>query len=148
MAIQTAYNFYIAVATTPGSTSLVDLSSRCIDLKVNMPQHANEAQAAGDTHKKYRPGASDPSIEATFRRDDALLNVRPVLQAHLGITSTGLTVKARPINATRTSANPEYGGEMLISGDLMVVDDNWGDVPSITVKFVPMTTFTADVSSS
>jgi hypothetical protein len=148
MAIATAYNFYIAVASTPGSTSLTDLSSRCVSLKVNMPQAANEAQAAGDTHKKYRPGAGDPSIEATFRSDQAVSNVQHTLRAHRAITSTGFTVLARPLNAARSSANPEFGGQMAISGDVMEMDDNWGDVPSITVKFVPFGAFSADVSTS
>lgn len=148
MAIKTAYNFYIAVASSPASTALTDLSNRCIALKVNTPQAVNEAQAAGDTHKKYRPGPGDPSIEATFRRDDALLNVRPLLASHISIASTGFTVKARPDNSARSSANPEYGGEMVISGDLMLMDDSWGEVPGITVKFVPFGTFATDVSTS
>lgn len=148
MAILTAYNFYFAIATTPGSTATVDLSNRCTALKVNMPQAANEAQAAGNTHKVYRPGPGDPSIEATFRRDDALLNIRAVLQGHLGITSTGFTVAARPINGTISSANPEYGGQGIISGDLMVVDDNWGDVPTISVKIVPYSAWTVVTTSS
>jgi len=148
MAIQSAYNFYIAIASSPGSTALTDLSNRCVALKVNQPQVANEASVAGNTHKTYRPGPSDPSIEVTFRRDDALLSVRPVLQSHISIASTGLTVKCRPINAARTSANPEYGGEMVVSGDLMVMDDGWGEIPSISVKFVPFGTFAVDVSSS
>lgn len=148
MAIKTAYNFYVAVASSPASTSLTDLSARCTSLKINMPQAANEVSAAGNTHKVYRPGVGDPSIEATFRADQAVSSVIHTLRQHISVSSTGFTVSARPDNSARTSANPEYGGQMQISGDLMVMDDTWGDVPSVSVRFVPFGAFSADVSTS
>lgn len=148
MAIKTAYNFYITVASSPGSTSQTDLSNRCSALKINMPQAANEVSAAGNTHKVYRPGVGDPSIEATFRADHAVGSVIPLLRSHISVTSTGFTVTARPDSGARTSANPDYSGEMQISGDLMVMDDTWGDVPSVSVRFVPFGTFAVTVTSA
>ena len=59
----------------------------------------------------------------------------------MSITSTGVPILARVKNTTRTSANPEYSAEMILSGDLMVMDDAWGDVPTISAKFVPYGTF-------
>lgn len=134
MAVETAYNFKITV-------NAVDLSDHCVALKVNMPQGVNEVSAAGDTHKKYRPGPGDPSIEATFRGDNSTQSVQYTLRSLVSITSTGVPVVARVKNTTRTSANPDYSAEMILSGDLMVMDDSWGDVASITAKFVPFSSF-------
>jgi hypothetical protein len=141
VAVETAYNFKITVNS-------VDLSDHCTALKVNMPQAVNEVQAAGDTHKKYRPGPGDPSIEATFRSDQSTQSVNYTLRSLVSITSTGVPIVARVKNTTRTSANPDYSAEMIVSGDVMVMDDNWGDVPSITVKFVPFGTFSVLTSAS
>ena len=141
MAIETAYNFKIVVNS-------VDLSDHCVALKVNMPQNVNEAQAAGNTHKVYRPGAGDPSIEATFRSDNSTSSVNYTLRSLVSITSTGVPILARVKNTTRTSANPEYSAEMILSGDLMVMDDTWGDVPSISAKFVPFSAFSVLTSAT
>lgn len=140
MAIQTSYNFKITVNS-------VDMSDHCTALKVNKPQSVNEVSAAGDLHKKYRAGVGDPSIEATFRADDSTGGINQTLRGLVTPTSTGVTVVARRINTTRTSANPDYTAEMVISGDLMVVDDSWGEVPTITAKFVPVGTF-SEVSTT
>lgn len=141
MAIETAYNFKITVNS-------VDLSDHCIALKVNTPQAVNEAQAAGNTHKVYRPGPGDPSIEATFRADHSTGSVTDTLDSLVSITSTGVPIVARVKNTTRSSANPDYSAEMILSGDLMVMDDSWGEVPSITAKFVPFGTFSILTSAS
>jgi hypothetical protein len=141
VAIESAYNFKITV-------NAVDLSDHCISLKVNMPQQANEAQAAGDTHKKYRAGPGDPSIEATFRADHSTGGVNQTLSGLVLITSTGVPVVARVKNTTRTSANPDYSAEMILSGDLTPMDHNWGEVPTITAKFVPYGTFSILTSAS
>lgn len=131
MAIQTSYNFKITVNS-------VDMSDHCISLRVNLPQNVNEVSAAGDTHKKYRAGMGDPSIEATFRADDAVSNVNYTLRALVTPASTGVTIVARRINGTRSSSNPDYTFEGVISGDLMAIDDSWGEVPQVTAKFVPV----------
>lgn len=141
MAIETAYNFKITVNS-------VDLSDHCFALKVNQPQAVNEVSAAGDTHKKYRPGPSDPSIEASFRADNSTGSVTGTLRALVAITSTGVPILARLKNTTRSSSNPEYSAEMILSGDLMVMDDTWGDVPSITARFVPFGTFSVLTSAT
>ena len=141
MAIQTSYNFYIVVNS-------LDMSDHCTALRINTPQVANEVQAAGDLHKKYRSGMGDPSIEATFRADDSTGGVSQTLRALVTPLSTGFTVEARRLNSARSSANPEYGGEMLLSGDLMAVDDSWGEVPSITARFVPFGAFATTVTTT
>jgi hypothetical protein len=141
VAVETAYNFKIVV-------NAIDLSDHCVALKVNMPQAVNEVQAAGDTHKKYRPGAGDPSIEATFRNDHSTSSVEYTLRSLVSITSTGVPLLARVKNTTRTSANPEYSAEMILSGDLMVLGADWGAVESITAKFVPYGTFSVLTSAT
>jgi hypothetical protein len=141
MAIETAYNFKAVV-------NAIDLSDHCIALKVNMPQQANEAQAAGNTHKVYRPGPGDPSIEFTFRADHSTGGVNQTLAGLVSITSTGVPILARVKNTTRTSANPEYSAEMILSGDVTVMDHSWGEVPTISVKFVPFGTFSILTSAS
>lgn len=140
MAIQTSYNFYIKVNS-------IDLSDHCVSLKVNMPQNANEVQAAGDTHKKYRAGMGDPSIEATFRADDTTSGPGYVVRQLVTPTSTGFPVAARRLNTTVSSANPEYSAVMVVSGDVPVMDDAWGEVPTFSVKFVPFGTFSVASSS-
>jgi hypothetical protein len=136
VAIQTSYNFFIAINGTT-------LSAYCTNLRVNVPQNANEAQAAGATHKQYRAGMGDPSIEATFRADDSTAGGPGyVLRPLVATSSTGFSVAARRVNAIVTSANPEYNGQFVVSGDLMAMEDEWGAVPSISVKLVPFGTFT------
>ena len=141
MAIQTSYNFHIIVNGTT-------MSDHCVALKVGTPQTANEVSAAGDTHKKYRAGVGDPYIEATFRADDSTGGVSQTLRALVTPTSTGVTVQARRINTTISSANPDYTGQFILSGDLMAIDDSWGEVPTITAKFVPVGTFSSVSTSS
>ena len=140
MAIQTSYNFYIVINGT-------SMSDHCVALKVAMPQTANEVSAAGNVHKVYRAGMGDPSIEATFRADDSTGGVNQTLRNMVTPLSTGVAVTARRINTTLTSANPEYSAQMILSGDLMVVDDSWGEVPTITAKLVPVGTFSIASSS-
>ena len=131
MAIQTSYNFKITVNS-------VDLSDHCTNLKIAKPQAANESQAAGAVHKQYRAGMGDPYIEATFRADDAVGSVNQTLRGLITPTSTGVPIVARRINSARSSANPDYSFDAIVSGDLMPVDDSWGEVPTITVKFCPV----------
>ena len=141
MAIQTAYNFKIVV-------NAIDLSDHCVGLRVNTPQNANEVSAAGDVHKKYRAGMGDPSIEATFRSDFATGSVQGTLRALITPLSTGVPILARKVNTTRSSSNPEYSAEMILSGDLMEMDDTWGDVPTVTAHFVPFGTFSILTSTT
>lgn len=141
MAIQTSYNFHIIVNGTT-------MSDHCVALKIGMPQTANEVSAAGNTHKVYRAGIGDPYIEATFRADDSTGGVSQTLRALITPLSTGVTVQARRINTTISSANPDYTAQMIVSGDLMAVDDSWGEVPTITAKFVPVGTFSVVSTSS
>jgi hypothetical protein len=141
VAIQTSYNFKILVNS-------VDLSDHCVSLKIAKPQNANESQAAGAVHKQYRAGMGDPSIEATFRADDAVGSVNQTLRGLITPASTGVPILARRINAARSSANPEYGFAAIVSGDLMPLDDSWGEVPTITVKFCPISAYAEDSSTS
>lgn len=141
MAIQTSYNFKITVNS-------IDLSDHCTALKINMPQNANEAQAAGNVHKQYRAGMGDPSIEVTLRADDSTGGVNQTLRALVTPLSTGVTVVARRVNSARSSANPDYTAEMILSGDLPAVDDSWGEVPMISVKLVPVGTFSITVTTT
>ncbi len=140
MAIQTSYNFKITVNS-------VDLSDHCTNLKIAKPQTANEAQGGGDVHKKYRAGMGDPYIEATFRADDAVGSVNQTLRGLITPTSTGVPIVARRINSARSSANPDYTMDAIVSGDLMPLEDSWGEVPSITVKFCPVGAY-AEVSTT
>lgn len=139
--IQTSYNFHIVVNGTT-------LSDHCTALKVNQPQAVNEVQAAGATHKVYRAGMGDPSIEATFRADDSTGSVNYTLGALITPLSTGVPITCRRLNTTITSANPEYTMAGIVSGDLMRIDDSWGEVPSISVKFVPVGAFSIVSTSS
>ena len=141
MAIVTSYNFHLIVNGTT-------MSDHVTSLKVGMPQTANEVSAAGDTHKKYRAGMGDPFIEATLRADDSTGGVNQTLRGLVTPTSTGFTVQARRLNTTISSANPDYTAQMIVSGDLMAMDDTWGEVPAITVKFVPVGTFSVVSTSS
>jgi len=141
VAIQTSYNFHVIINGTT-------MSDHCVALKVAMPQNANEVSAAGNTHKVYRAGMGDPSIEATFRADDSTGGVNQTLRNLITPTSTGVTVQARRINTTVSSANPDYTGQFIVSGDLMPMDDSWGEVPTITVKLVPVSTFSVSNTST
>ena len=141
MAIVTSYNFHLIVNGTT-------MSDHVTALKVGMPQTANEVSAAGALHKVYRAGMGDPYIEATFRADDSTGGVNQTLRGLITPTSTGFTVQARRINTTISSANPDYTGQFIVSGDLMAMDDTWGEVPSITAKFVPVSSFSVVSTSS
>ena len=131
MAIVTSYNGKITV-------NAVDLSDHMVTWKLAKPQQANEAQSAGALHKQYRAGMGDPYIEATFRADDAVGSVNQTLRGLITPTSTGVPIVLRRVNSARSSANPDYSFEGIVSGDLMAVEDTWGEVPQIAVKFVPV----------
>ena len=141
MAIVTSYNFHVIINGTT-------MSDHCIGLKVGMPQNANEVSAAGALHKVYRAGVGDPYIEATFRADDSTGGVNQTLRNLITPLSTGVGVQARRLNTTISSANPDYSAQMIVSGDLMPMDDSWGEVPTITVKLVPVGPFSVVSTSS
>lgn len=142
MAIVTSYNAEVEVAG-------VDLSDHCIRATVNDGQETRDATAHGDTIRKFRPGLGTPSIELQLHNDHASGSVEATLRGMIGITSTGSTIRVRPTNgSTRDATNPDYQSEMIIDGDLMVMDDEVGEIPQITVRLLPYGDFNVLTSTT
>ncbi len=131
MAIVTSYNGRIVV-------NAIDLSDHAKVIRVNDGHETRDATAHGNTAHNFRPGLGNHSIEATFFNDKSTASVETTLRTLTSITSTGFTVSARSLNSATTAVNPDYQfAAAIIDGDLMVMDDSVGEIPELTVRFVP-----------
>ena len=143
MAIKTWTNGYISIAG-------VDLSNHGHMVSVNHGQDTQDATVFGDTHHKSRPSLGRRGVSATFFNDMAAASVETTLRATIiGSSSTGVSVEVRPDNSATTTINPRYYGEMILDGDLNVVNIGAvGGLQDITVNFVPYGTFAVSTTSS
>lgn len=141
MAFFVSYNAFISVGG-------VDLSDHCTRAAVNFGQETRDATAHGDSQRKFRAGLGTPSAEATFWNDHDSGSVEATLRGGISITSTGLAIAIRQNNAARGTTNPEYSFEGIIDGDLMVLDDEVGELPSIGARFLPYSTVSVITSAS
>lgn len=130
MAFQVAYNAHVTI-------NGVDLSDHCTMARFNTGQETRDATAHGDSQRKFRPGLGTPSFEFTLFNDHASASVESTLRGLVSITSTGVTVTAKKDNAVATTDNPRYDFQGILDGDLMVLDDEVGELPTITARFVP-----------
>ena len=89
-------------------------------------------------------------MSVTFFNDYAATNVEVTLRAAIvGSSDTGVAVVAKPTNAAAAATNPRFAGDMLIDGDLQVVNIGAvGGLQDITVSFVPYGTFAVTTTSS
>ena len=116
----------------------VDLSDHAKTIRVLDGRETREATAHGNTARNFRSGLGTHAIEATFYNDDASSSVNATLRALATINSTGFAVSARRLNSATTSVNPDYQlAAAVIDGDLNVMDDPVGEIPELTVRFVP-----------
>ena|SRR3990167_6312597 len=143
MAIKTWTNGYISIGG-------VDLSNHGHMVSVNMGQDTQDATTFGDTHHKSRAGLGRRVVAATFFNDMASGNVEATLRATIvGSSSTGVAVEVRPDNSATTGVNPRYYGEMILDGDLQVVNIGAvGGLQDVSVTFVPYGTFAVSTTSS
>ena len=130
MAIVVSYNGSILVNGT-------DLSDHATSIRVNDGQETREATTMGNTARVFRAGIQTPSIEATFRNDHAASSVESTLRGLISITSTGFTVIAKKNNSGTTTVNPSYTLTAILDGDLMVLNDEHGEIAEISARFVP-----------
>jgi hypothetical protein len=141
MAIKTSYNALVMV-------NAVDLSNHCISATVSDGAASNDITCMGNTYHVFRPGLSNASITCVFKNDHASGSVESTLRGLTGISSTGFDVYVRYDNSARTTDNPEWYMIAIVDGEINLMDDKIGEVPEITAKFVPYSTFTVYTSAS
>lgn len=143
MAIQTWTNGYISIAG-------VNLSDHGHQVSVNVGQDTADATTFGDVHHKNRAGLGRRGVNVTFFNDYSSGSVEATLRATVvGSSSTGVSVEVRPTNSLTTASNPRYFGEMLLDGDLMVVNiGEVGGLQDISAAFVPYGAFTVSTSAT
>jgi hypothetical protein len=147
MAIITAYDAQILI----GPTGTSDFSAYCKKVTVDDGQETREATAFSNTYRVYRPGLGTPSIEATFYNDQADNSLNEILRAFISVsapTTTYNVVVRYQAGTARGASNPVWTmtGAML-DGSLLALDDAPGEIPEITVKWLPYGTFSVSVTA-
>lgn len=121
-----------------------DLSDHAKTVRLNSGQQTRSATAHGNTFEVFRAGLTTYSVDATFYNDHASGSVESILRGLIGITasSSGFAVVVQKVtgstgNPTSTS-NPKYTfSQMIIDGDLNVLDESVGEIAEIPVRFIP-----------
>lgn len=117
----------------------VDLSDHAKSIVVDLAQETREVTTMGASARNFRAGLQNPSITAVFRNDSAASSVEATLRALItSATSGAVPVFVKKINTASTTVNPAYQFTLaIIDGDLNLLDAEVGEVPDISVKFVP-----------
>lgn len=143
MAIKTWTNGYISIGG-------VNLSDHGHQVSVNYGQDTADASTFGDTHHKHRPGLGRRGVSVTFFNDYSTGGVESTLRGTIiGSSSTGVAVEVRPDNSATTVVNPRYYGDMILEGDLMVVNiSEVGGLQDISANFQPYGTFAVSTTAT
>lgn len=141
MAIITTYNAKVLLNS-------VDLSAHTNKATVNGAVETKEVRVMGTAYALARPGYQTPSFELEFYNNHATGSVESTLRALVSITSTGVPLYVRYQNTTRSADNPEYYMDGVIDGDLNFMDDEAGELPMISARFLPYATFAIYTSAT
>ena len=141
MAIFVSSNAYALI-------NAVDLSNHCSKVTVNDAQETKEVRVMGTAYALARPGYSTPSIEFTFYNDRANGSVEATLRALIDVEGTGVDINTRPVNTAESTDNPNYYMDGILDGDLVVMDDEAGELQMITARFLPYSTFSVYTSAT
>lgn len=142
MAVTVRYNAYVEV-------NAVDLSDHVTRVAINDGQESRDATTHGDSARKFRAGLGTPAFDITFLNDPASGSVEGTLRALIGVTSTGFNLFVKTTNGTPSGAsNPRYELVAVPDGDLMVMDDEVGEIASVSGRFVPYGAFSVITSST
>lgn len=126
MAVLILTNAYISV-------NGVDLSGHCRSVTLETTDDDVDITAMGATAKAYAKGLGDANITAEFLQDFAAGSVDATLYP-LKASSTTFTVGVRPVNAARSTTNPEYQITAMLFG-YNPLDGAVGDASTTTVTF-------------
>lgn len=144
MAVVTTYD---AQVTVNGS----DLSNHVNKVTINNAQETKEVRVMGTAVALARPGYATPSFDVTFYNDRATTSVESVLRGLVGITATssGFDVVVKTFSsAILGTSNPVYTMHAVLDGDVNVMDDEAGEIPMITGRFLPYSSFTVSTTTS
>lgn len=138
------------IVDTSGFMSVagVDLSDHIKKVTVAGGQETREVTAMGKTYKVSRAGLGTPKITAELFGDAASGSVNATLRALIAANTSGVTVLVKEFNTATTVVNPSFTMDGIIDGDLNVVDAAIGEVPMVSVTFVPFSTYTVSTSAS
>lgn len=116
-----------------------DLSDHCSSIELSIEAEELDSTTFGSTgYKSAIGGLKSGSLKVTLKGDFAASNVDSILFPLLG-TVVAFDVKA--VNAARSTSNPSYTGNVLISqlnpisggvGDLMEFDLTWPTTGAIS----------------
>lgn len=111
----------------------VDLSAFVKSVKINYKADTPENTAMGSSTKTRLPGLKDWDLELELNQDWALSSVDATLFPLVG--AAAFAVEVRPVNAARSTTNPGYTGNALIT-DYSPIGNKVGDVAAAPVKLV------------
>lgn len=123
------------------SVNTCNLSDHAAKITVNDGQETRDVTAHGASYRQHRAGLGTPRITINFWNDHATGEVESVLRALIGVNTTGVDIYCRKVNGARGASNPEYHMIGIIDGDLLVLDDEVGEVPQLQADFIPYSTW-------
>jgi hypothetical protein len=118
-----------------------DLSDHIANISLATVHDIIETTQFGDTSKRRIAGLADNSVTFEFHQDFQAGSVESVIYPLLG---TAVLCKIKPVSAPRTTSNPEYSFQVLISewtplnaavGELTTATVQWpisGDITKTT----------------
>jgi hypothetical protein len=144
MAIRTSYD----ASVTFGGT---DFSDHCTSVTVSDGSAAMDVTCMGNTYHIFRPGLSNVSFSATFKNDQTDGQVSETIRNLLGIvaSSSGFSAIVRYSSGLILgTSNPVHTMNAIVDGEVNLMDDKIGEVPEITVKFVPYDSYSVSTTTS
>jgi hypothetical protein len=118
-----------------GST---DISDHVSSISLSSSYDIVETTAFGQTAKTRVAGLADNSVTLEFHQDYATSSIEQTIYPTLG---TAVTISVKPVNATTTTINPQYGFSAVISewtpvngavGELSTASVSWPISGAIT----------------
>jgi hypothetical protein len=111
----------------------VDLSDHVSAVSIETSRDDVDITAMGAVNKVTMPSLGDATITVTFFQDFAAAKVDQTLWP-LSTTSTPFTVAVLPVNAAKSTTNPEYSMSALMYG-YSPISGGIGDALTTDVEF-------------
>ena len=144
MAIRTSYDAQVTINS-------VDLSDHVNKVSVNGAVETKAVRVMGTAYEMARPGYQTPSFEVEFYNDHTSGKVESTARSLAGIvaSSSGFAVAIKWSSGSLLgTSNPVYNMTAILDGDLNFMDDEAGELPMFTMKFLPFSSFSVSTTTS
>ncbi len=137
-------NAYLRLTTTSQ-----DLSALCKRVSLRTEFEEQDDTRMGMTSRSRVPGLNSWSVEAEFVQEFQSTEPIPLdkLFGPMVGNSAAVELAMRPVNAGRSSDNPEYRGNVRLF-QYNPIDGAVGDVADVTVRFLSAGNLTRSASTS